>query len=173
MESVRPLYSSEAIAGRVHDLAATIAAAVGSEVVLVGLLKGSFMFVADLVRALSQHGTSTRVEFISASSYGNSRESSGTVSVSGLQPEQIEGRRVLLVDDIIDTGRTLERVSGLLLEQGAAHVWTCCLLDKSCKRAVDFQADFIGFEVDDLFVVGYGIDYAENYRDLPYIGTID
>jgi len=86
---------------------------------------------------------------------------------------KVEGRHAIIVDDIIDTGRTLERVSSLLQEQGAKHVWTCCLLDKSCKREVEFQADFIGFEVGDLFVVGYGIDYAENFRDLPYIGTID
>lgn len=173
MNSITQLFSSEQIAGRVDSLAESIASEVGEELVVVGLLKGSFMFVADLARALNRHGMTPGIEFITASSYGQGKESTGKVRISGTFPAAFGGREVLLVDDIIDTGRTLKHVSELLVEQGARRVWTCCLLDKAARREAGFTVDFAGFEVDDVFVVGYGIDYAEQYRYLPYIGKVD
>lgn len=173
MNSVSPLFSSEQISERVDMLADSIASKVDGDLVIVGLLKGSFIFVADLARALSLHGMTPGIEFMQVSSYGNSKESSGEIRISGQPPASISGKPVLLVDDIIDTGRTLNDTGELLRELGASRVWTCCLLDKACRREVECRADFTGFEVDDVFVVGYGIDYAENYRYLPFIGVVD
>ena len=173
MGTVKPLFDDRQIAARVEQLASSIAATVNGDCIIVGLLKGSFIFVADLARALSRHGLTPQIEFMQVSSYGDSKESSGTVRISGEPPASIAGNRVLLVDDIIDTGRTLHHTSKLLLELGAQQVWTCCLLEKPCRRQIDCNADFIGFEIEDVFVVGYGIDYAENYRYLPYIGVVD
>jgi hypoxanthine phosphoribosyltransferase len=173
MSSVSPLFSSEQIAERVNLLADSIASKLDGDLVIVGLLKGSFIFVADLARALSLHGMTPGIEFMQVSSYGNSKESSGEIRISGQPPASISGKPVLLVDDIIDTGRTLKHTGELLYELGASQVWTCCLLDKACRREVECRADFTGFEVDDVFVVGYGIDHAENYRYLPFIGVVD
>jgi len=173
MSTVKPLFDDRQIAERVDQLAGSIASTISGNFIIVGLLKGSFMFVADLARALNRHGLSPQIEFLQVSSYGNSKESSGEVRVTGKTPAGIAGKQVLLVDDIVDTGRTLHHTSKLLLGLGALQVWTCCLLEKPCRREVDCTADFIGFEVEDVFVVGYGIDYAENYRYLPYIGVVD
>ena len=173
MAEIRPLFSDQQISGRVDALADDIAAQIHGELVIVGLLKGSFMFVADIARALSRRGLAPGIEFMQVSSYGDRKESSGKINISGSPPAGISGSQVLLIDDIIDTGRTLLHTRELLLELGAERVWTCCLLDKSCRREVRCMADFVGFEVDDVFVVGYGIDYAENYRYLPYIGIVD
>ena len=128
---------------------------------------------ADLFRALHKAGLTPRVEFLRLSSYGNSKESSGEVLVSGQIPSNVEGRHVLVVDDILDTGRSLAYAKQIFVERGAAQVSSCVLLDKPARREVDVSADFTGFEVEDLFVVGYGIDYADDYRYLPYIGTVD
>lgn len=170
---VRPLFDAATIARRVDELAAAIAASLPAEVTLVGLLKGAFVFTADLVRALDRAGMRPQVEFLQVSSYGLGTESSGTVKVIGEMPGSIGGRPVLLVDDIQDTGRTLLFTRDLLLRHGAARVWTCALLDKPARRVVDIQPDFVGFEIPDLFVVGYGIDRAERYRHLPWIGAVE
>jgi hypoxanthine phosphoribosyltransferase len=140
---------------------------------VVGLLKGSFMFVADLVRSLDRTGLQPQIEFMRVSSYGTGKESSGNVKISCDLSEEISGREILLVDDIVDTGRSLQFTKNLLLDRGAARVWTCTLLDKPSRRAVDCEADFVGFSIEDAFVVGYGIDYAEKYRHLPYVGHVD
>ncbi len=171
--TVVPLFSAEAIARRVEELAASIAAALPAELTVVGLLKGAFVFTADLVRALDRAGLRPRVEFLQVSSYGLGTESSGTVQVIGRMPGAIAGREVLLVDDIQDTGRTLAYTRALLLEHGAARVWTCALLDKPSRRVVDIEPDFVGFEIPDVFVVGYGIDWAERFRHLPWIGRVE
>jgi hypoxanthine phosphoribosyltransferase len=154
-------------------MAGQIAAQVGGDLLVIGLLKGSFVFLADLVRALDSAGLTPQIDFIRASSYGDSKQSSGIVKLSCEPGIDIRGRQILLVDDIVDSGRSLMRTRELLLERGAAKVMTCALLDKPARRAVDCAADFVGFSIEDAFVVGYGIDHAENYRHLPFIGVIE
>lgn len=167
------LFGEAEIAARVAALAVEIAAAIPGDFTVVGLLKGSFVFVADLVRALDRVERHPRVEFIRLSSYGHGKESAGEVRLIGELPRDLEGRAVLVVDDVVDTGRSLRHARELLAAQGAARVWTCALVDKPARREVEIDADFVGFEVGDRFVVGYGIDYAEQYRHLPYIGAVD
>ena len=173
MTTVSKLFDENQIAGRVAELAAEIAAALPADFLVVGLMKGSFVFVADLIRALDRAGRAPAVEFIRLSSYALGRESSGEVRLIGEVPESVAGRNVLLVDDIADTGRSLARARTLLLDAGAAGVWACGLIDKPSRRVLDIAVDFVGFTVDDVFVVGYGIDFAERYRHLPYIGVVD
>jgi hypoxanthine phosphoribosyltransferase len=170
--AVRVLHDEAAIAGRIAALAREIAGTLSGEPTVVGLLKGGFVFTADLVRALGREGLSPRVEFMQVASYGAAKESSGHVRLIGDVPN-VSGQDVLLLDDIQDTGRSLAYAKSLLEEAGAVRVWTAVLADKPSRRRVDFAADFIGFVVDDVFLVGYGIDYAERYRYLPYIGTVD
>jgi hypoxanthine phosphoribosyltransferase len=124
------------------------------------------------VRALDRAGACPRIEFLQVSSYGFGQESSGSVKVIGGLPGTILGRTVLLVDDIQDTGRTLAFTRRMLEEHGAVRVLSCVLLDKPSRRVVDFQPELVGFVIPDVFVVGYGIDYAERYRHLPYIGRV-
>ena len=170
---VTALFTEEVVAHRVDELAAAIATALPQHFTLVGLLKGSFVFVADLARALSRAGCSLRIEFMRVSSYGSGTTSSGIVSLMGDAPDGVRGEPVLLVDDIQDTGRTLAFTREFLLERGAARVWTCTLLDKPSRREVAAgEVDFIGFAIPDVFVVGYGIDYAERYRELPFIAKV-
>ncbi|MBM3506810.1 MAG: hypoxanthine phosphoribosyltransferase [Alphaproteobacteria bacterium] len=171
--SLRVLYDSQAIAARVEHLAQRVAAAAPNDLVVVGVLKGSFIFVADLVRALDRLGVTPEVEFMRLSSYGRSRESGGTVRLLGEPPAAISGRYVLLVDDIADTGGSLDFARRFFVERGAAQVLTCVLLDKPSRRRVAFAPDFVGFTVGDEFVVGYGLDDAERYRHLPYLGVAD
>ncbi|MBL6948905.1 MAG: hypoxanthine phosphoribosyltransferase [Rhodospirillales bacterium] len=173
MTTVTKLFTEDEIAVRVAELAAEVAGALPDDFIVVGLLKGSFVFVADLIRALDRLGSAPTVEFIRLSSYGHEQESSGEVRLIGEVPEIIAGHSVLLVDDIADTGRSLVRAKTLLTTAGAAAVWTCGLIDKPFRREEEVSADFVGFTVDDVFVVGYGIDFAEEYRHLPYIGAID
>ena len=164
---VDTLFSEAEIAARVEALAAEIVAAIGPDLVVVGVLKGSFVFLADLARALSRAGAAPRIEFMRLASYGQSKESSGEVLLLADAPRDFEGKPVLLVDDIVDTGLSMAYGRRLLLGRNAAAVWTCALLDKPSRRKVEGALDFIGFEIPDVFVVGYGIDYAERYRELP------
>lgn len=173
MTQIETLYDAQAVADRVNALAAEIDRAIAGDFVVVGILKGSFMFVADLVRALDARGRRFRIDFIRLSSYGAAKKSGGEVRLAGAAPAGIEGSKVLLIDDIVDSGRTLVYAREMMIAQGAAQVWTCALADKPSRREVTFNADFVGFEVPDVFIVGYGIDYAENYRHLPYIGQVD
>jgi|TARA_Y100000310_G_scaffold311069_1_gene356999 hypoxanthine phosphoribosyltransferase len=170
---VTKLFDASEISLRVSAVAAEIVAALSVDFTVVGLLKGSFVLMADLVRALDAVGAKPRIEFIRLSSYGNTKESSGRVQRIGELPNGLVGRRVLLVDDIVDTGRSMAHAKEELIECGVDQIWTCALVDKSSRREVHFEADFVGFSIDDVFVVGYGIDYAEDYRHLPYIGKID
>jgi hypoxanthine phosphoribosyltransferase len=167
------LFDEAEIARRVSELAPEISRAIPDDFTIVGLLKGAFVFVADLVRALDGAGRHPRVEFITLSSYGHGRESSGAVRLLGERPEGIAGRSVLLVDDVADTGRSLAFARDLLVEQGASELRICALVDKPGRREVEIAVDFSGFTVGDVFVVGYGIDYAQRYRHLPYIGAIE
>jgi hypoxanthine phosphoribosyltransferase len=171
--AARPLYSEAQIEARVDALADEIAARLGHEFVIVSILNGAFLFTADLVRALGRRGCRPRIEFITLKSYGDGTASSGDVRLVGVLPERLDGMAVLLVDDVLDSGRTLMTAASLLADRGAASVSTCVLLDKPARREVPVTPDFAGFAVDDLFVVGYGIDYAERYRYLPYLGYVE
>ncbi|MFP6731309.1 MAG: hypoxanthine phosphoribosyltransferase [Alphaproteobacteria bacterium] len=173
IQSVSTLYSAEEIAVRVDALAKDIAAAMPEDILVVAILKGGFVFAADLIRALHGAGMYPRVDFMTLSSYGAGKESSGKVSIARDISDDIQGADILLVDDILESGRTVAAARRLLLERGASSVKICMLLDKPGKRKVECEADFCGFVVPDLFVVGYGLDFAHYYRDLPYIGTVD
>lgn len=165
------MISAKAIAARIEDLAREIKRdfANTSQLVVVGLLRGSFVFIADIVRELD---LAVEVDFLEASSYGDGMESSREVRILKDLRGQIEGRDVLVVEDIVDTGHTLAHVTKFLLSRKPARLKTIALLDKPARREVDFKADWIGFEIPDEFVVGYGIDYAQRNRNLPYIGKV-
>jgi hypoxanthine phosphoribosyltransferase len=167
------LFDEAQIAARVESLAQDVVRAVGRDFVVIGVLKGSFVFLADLVRALSRAGAAPRVEFMRLASYGQSKESSGEVLLLGDVPRDFAGKPVLLVDDIVDTGLSMDYGRRLLIERHASRVWTCALLDKPSRRKVAAAVDFVGFEIPDVFVVGYGIDFAEQYRQLSYIGKVE
>ncbi len=170
---VTPLFDAETIARRIDGLATEIASAMPGDVTVMVLLKGSFIFAADLVRALGRAGMTPQVDFLRLASYGSGKESSGIVRIIGDVPEGLTGRRILLVDDIADSGRSLDAAVRLMEEAGAAEVRICALLDKPSRRVKPVPVNFIGFTVEDLFVVGYGIDYAEKYRHLDFVGTIE
>jgi len=165
------LFSKEAISARVTSLGVEISRDhQGEDLVLLALLKGSVVFLADLIRAIS---IPLHLEFAWVSSYGAGTTSAGQVDLKLLPEEDLKGRTVMLVDDILDTGRTLKTVSQCLKEEnGAGLVETCVLLDKKARRAVPQEADYVGFPVEDHFVVGYGLDHAGRYRNLPYIGVL-
>ncbi|MBY6187587.1 hypoxanthine phosphoribosyltransferase [Marinobacter hydrocarbonoclasticus] len=136
---------------------------------LVGLLKGSVVFMTDLARRLNGD---IRFDFMTASSYGNSTESSGEVKIVMDLANNIHGRHVMLVEDIIDTGRTLAKTRELLMTREPASLKICTFLDKPERRVTDVPVDYVGIQIPDEFVVGYGLDYAERYRQLPYIATV-
>ena len=177
MQTDRPGYeideliSAKAIAARVEAMARQIEGefADTSKLVVVGLLRGSFIFIADLVREIR---LPVEVDFLEASSYGDAMESSREVRILKDLRGKIEGRDVLVVEDIVDTGHTLNYITNMLRTRKPARLMTVALLDKPSRREVDFKADLIGFEIPDEFVVGYGIDYAQRNRNLPYIGKV-
>jgi hypoxanthine phosphoribosyltransferase len=140
----------------------------GRELVVVSLLNGTVMFLADLVRYLS---LPLRLDFIGVSSYGAGTESGDLVFTKELRLD-VRGRDVLLVDDILDTGKTLARVLGKLRALKPRRIRTCVLLNKAARRVEPIQADYVGFEIPDFFVVGYGLDFAERYRNLPFVGVL-
>ncbi len=172
-EDARVLFDAPTIARRVEGLADEIVAAMGERLVAVGLLKGAFVFLADLIRALDRAGARPGVEFLRLSSYGLGTVSAGQVHLIGDVPTDIAGRRILLVDDIVDTGRSIAYAATLLRQRDITDLKTCTLLDKPSRREVDLVPDFVGFEVPDVFVAGYGIDYAERYRHLPGIVAVE
>jgi hypoxanthine phosphoribosyltransferase len=172
-QRIRVLYDEAAIAARNAEMAAAIAADSGPDLLVVAVLKGSFMFVADLIRAMHRAGMSPQVEFIHLSSYRSATVSSGQVEILRDVQSDVRGRQVLLVDDILESGRTLAFAKDLLAARGAARVSTAVLLEKPDKRAVNIKADHVGFECPDYFVVGYGMDVAHSYRQLPYVGVIE
>ncbi|HEY5653155.1 MAG TPA: hypoxanthine phosphoribosyltransferase [Pontiella sp.] len=144
-----------------------------SRLVIIGILKGSFMFFADLMRSFHRHNIHPHIDFMTVSSYGSGTTSSGTVEIIHDIRENLSGAYVLLVDDILDSGRTLAFTKKIMLDRGASNVHSCVLLDKKVNRAVEFEADFTGFEIDDHFVVGYGLDYDNCYRELPHIAKVN
>ena len=165
------LISAKAIAARVEALSREISAfyAGTDKLVVVGLLRGSFVFIADLVRELD---LPVEVDFLEVSSYGNSTESSREVRILKDLRGEIEGRDVLVVEDIVDTGHTLSRVLEFLRTRRPGRLEACALLDKPSRREVEVKAKWVGFEIPDEFVVGYGIDYAQRNRNLPHIGAV-
>ena len=171
--TVRTLFTEEQVRSRVEALAVELVQMCGPELAVVGVLKGSFVFMADLVRALDRAGARPQVEFMRLASYGRKKESSGEVQLLGDAPSDFEGLPVVLVDDIVDTGLSIDFGRRLLETRNVGRVVICALLDKPKRRQVAIGADLVGFEIPDLFVVGYGIDYAEQYRHLPYIGTVE
>ena len=165
------MISAKSIAARIEDLSSEIQAEYKGtdKLIVVGLLRGSFVFIADLVRELD---LPVEVDFLEASSYGNAMESSREVRIFKDLRGEIEGRDVLVVEDIVDTGHTLTHVLHLLKARNPAKIKTIALLDKPSRREVDFRADWTGFEIPDEFVVGYGIDFAQRNRNLPFIGKV-
>ena len=165
------MISAKAIAARIEDLCKEISREFSDtdKLVVVGLLRGSFVFIADLVRELD---LPIEVDFLEASSYGDGMESTREVRILKDLRGAIEGRDVLVVEDIVDTGHTLHHVTGLLHSREPAKLRTIALLDKPSRREVDMKADWTGFEIPDEFVVGYGIDYAQRNRNLPFIGKV-
>ena len=169
---VKILLDEKTIAERIAELAREIAAAEPKDLLVVAILKGSFMFAADLLRALHRVGLEPHVEFIHLSSYGKGKISSGSVTILKDVESSVKDRDILLVDDILESGRTLAFAKDLLIARRARRVLVCSLLQKPGKREVDVEADFVGFVCPDLFVVGYGIDYAGEYRNLPYVAIL-
>ncbi len=167
---LRKVISQEEIAEKVKELALRIEEEMGNDFVVIGLLKGSFIFVADLVRHFSRP---VLVDFMWVSSYGSSQQSSEHVEVIKDVGMDIGGKKVLLVDDILDTGYTLREVTQILKVKGAKEVKLCVLLDKKERRKVEIEADFVGFEVPNLFLVGYGLDWAEEGRNLRDVYAVE
>ncbi len=168
-EVERILITDEQLAKRIKILAREIEKDFrGREMVVVSLLSGTVMFLADLIRHLN---LPLRLDFIGVSSYGLGTESGELVFTKELRLD-VRGRDVLLVDDILDTGKTMSRVLPKLELLKPRRIKTCVLLDKPARRTFDIEADFVGFEIPDLFVVGYGLDFAERYRNLPFVGVL-
>ena len=164
---LNPLISREQIASIVRDLAARISADYGqSELVLVCVLKGGFMFLSDLVRHLRMP---VQIDFVRLASYGSGMKSSGRIEITKDVEVSMEGKDVLVVEDIIDSGRTIRFLKERLALSNPRSVKVCTLLDKKVRREVEMEADYVGKEVDDVFIVGYGIDFNEAYRNLPEI----
>jgi len=168
-EVAKILLTDEQIARRVKSLAREIERDFrGREMVVISLLSGTVMFLADLIRHLN---LPLRLDFMGVSSYGAGTESGELVYTKELRLD-VRGRDVLLVDDILDTGKTLNRVISKLQALGPRRIQTCVLLDKPARRAHNVEADYVGFKIPDFFVVGYGLDFAERYRNLPFVGVL-
>ena len=169
--TVEVMISEQEVAQRIRELGQQITEHYqgSSDLVLVGLLRGSFVFMADLARQIH---LPHQVDFMTASSYGNSMQSSRDVRILKDLDDDIKGKDVLLVEDIIDTGNTLNKVKEILALREPKSIRICTLLDKPTRREVDVEVNWVGFEIPDEFVVGVGIDYAQKYRHLPYIGKV-
>jgi hypoxanthine phosphoribosyltransferase len=166
------VYSAEAIATRIEALAKDIAALNLQSLLVVPVLTGSFVFAADLLRGLHRAGLTPEVDFITVSSYRQGTKSAGQVDILRDLQLDVTDRDVLLIDDILDTGRTLAFAKDLIAARGAARVVSCVLLEKKVRRAVTVEADFVAFECPPVFVVGYGMDIAGRYRELPFVGKV-
>ncbi|HWK39925.1 MAG TPA: hypoxanthine phosphoribosyltransferase [Hyphomicrobium sp.] len=166
------IFTPEAIAARLDELARAIADARLENLLVVAVLKGSFVFAADLIRALHRVGLTPEVDFMTLSSYKKARISSGQVSILRDMDLDVRGRNILIVDDVLDSGRTLAFAKDLLSARGAASIRTCVLLDKQLPRAVNLEPDYYAFLCPNEFVVGYGMDVAHRYRELPFVGRV-
>lgn len=169
-EHVEVLLSEEEVSTRIRELGEQISRDYeGKSIHLVCVLKGASFFMCELAKRITVPVT---IDFMSLSSYGSGTESAGVVKIVKDLSEPLTGRNVLVVEDIVDTGRTLKYLVELLKDRGAADVKLCALLDKPERRIVDIEADYTGYNIPDEFVVGYGLDYDQKYRNLPYIGVV-
>ena len=171
-EQTKPqaLISAEAIAARVAELGREITRdKQGEDLVVISVLKGSFMFCADLIRQID---LPLNVEFLGVRSYGDSTETSGEVQITSDISRRLEGKDVLLVEDIVDTGLTLKFLLDLLARRGPSSLKLAALLHKPSRTRIPVQIDYLGFSIEDVFVVGYGLDHAQRHRNLPYVGVV-
>lgn len=165
------LISEQEVDARIAELGAQISKDyAGKEIHLICILKGSVFFVCELAKRIT---IPVSLDFMSVSSYGNSKQSSGIVRIVKDLDEPLEGKHVLIVEDIVDSGKTLNHLLPLLYARKPADIKLCTLLSKPDRREVDIQVDYLGYEIPDVFVVGYGLDYAQKYRNLPYIGIVE
>ena len=171
-EGVEIVFSAAEIASRVDALAREIAAGSPSNLLVVPILTGSFVFSADLLRSLCKAGLHPEVDFVSTASYRRGTTSRGSVDLLRDMELDVDGRDVLIIDDILDTGRTLAFAKDLVSARGARRIRTCVLLEKRVKRAVPIEADFVAFPCPPVFVVGYGMDLAHRWRELPFVGRV-
>ncbi len=170
LEEVEVLFTEEEVRLKIKELGREITHDyAGQEILVVGILKGAFIFMADLVREID---LPVQLDFMDVSSYGHSTVSSGEVRIMKDLEESIEGKNVLIVEDIIDTGLTLNYISEILKKRGPKSLRICCLLDKPSRRKSTIKPDYTGFSIEDLFIVGWGLDYAERYRNYPVIGIL-
>jgi len=167
------LIDADRLARRISEMASEIVADLGREFFVISVLKGSFVFAADLLRAMHMAGAVPDLDFVTLSSYAAGLQSKGEVTILADIEADIAGRHVLIVDDILESGRTLFFARNLMLRRHARSVKTCVLLEKSEKLAVEMKADFVGFECPDQFVVGYGMDAAHAWRQLPFVGVVE
>ena len=170
-KKIEVLFSASAIARRNLELAKEVASHDYHDLLVISILKGSFIFAADLIRAMHDTGLSPEVEFIFISSYGKGT-TSGEVKILRDIDNDVAGRDVLLIDDILESGKTLKFTRELMLSRGAKSVSIAVLLDKHTRRQTALDADFVGFECPDYFVVGYGMDVAHAFRELPFVGVV-
>jgi len=169
-ENVNILISEEKVQKRVLEIAEQISKDFeGEDVTLVCILKGAVMFMVDLARKISRN---VEFDFMDVSSYGDRTESSGNIKINKDLQNPIEGKNIIIVEDIIDSGRTLNYLYRYLKDKKPASLKICTLLDKPERRVFDIKVDYTGFTIPDEFIVGYGLDYAEKYRNLPYIGIL-
>lgn len=165
------LYTQAEITKRAKEIAAQIDKDFeGEDVILLGTLKGSIMWLVDIMKHTK---IETTVDFITASSYGSSTTSSGVVKISYEPQTNMYNKNIIIIEDIVDTGNTLAFLKEKLKERGPKSVKICTMLNKQARRTADVKADYIGFEIEDLFIVGYGLDYDQKFRDLPYISYLE
>ena len=169
--SITPLFSADDIAARIRALASEIDRDYqGKEILMIAVLKGSFLFIADLIRAVK---TPSVIDFVRLASYGSATQSSGIIEVRKDLEMSIKGKHVLVVEDIVDSGLTLESLREMLLNRQPASLKICTLIDKQAQRITEVPVDYVGFSMDDGFIVGYGLDLDEKYRDLPDIRVVE
>lgn len=165
------LFTEEQIRERARELAAQIADDyMGEEIILLCTLKGGIMWMSDLMKEMPLE---TKIDFVAASSYGSSTTTSGVVKITKDVDMDLFNKHVIIVEDIVDTGTTLKHLRDYLKERNPKDIKICTLLDKPARRVIDLTPDYIGFTVDDLFVIGYGLDYDQKYRNLPYISYLE
>lgn len=171
MEHIEVLLSEEEVDARIQEIGDMISKDyAGKEVHLICVLKGGSFFMCELAKRIT---VPVSLDFMSVSSYGADTKSSGVVKIVKDLDESLTGKHVLVVEDIVDSGRTLSHLLKMLKDRGPADVRLCTLLDKPDRRVVDVKVDYTGFQIPDEFVVGYGLDYAQKYRNLPYIGIVE
>jgi hypoxanthine phosphoribosyltransferase len=173
--SITQLIPTDEINERIRYMADDISRVFPDDLMIVPLLRGSFVFAADLIRALhsvAAYSVLPQIDFMTLSSYGGSTTSSGSVDIVRDIAESVEGRDVLIIDDILESGRTLNFARELISNRGARSIRIAVLLEKPGKRKINIEADFVGFVIPDEFVIGYGLDYDNYYRELPFIGTL-